>query len=382
MTGIAHYWIWIVYSLVTIFSLFYVRLMFKYLRGWNRLSFTIPKNLSTSTKVSVVIACRNESTNVRKCLDSLVNQSYNTALYEVIIVNDHSVDDTPDIIQSYSNQFANVRLINLEEGTGKRAALSEGIKQANGDFIMTTDGDCWVEPTWIESVVQVYESQQSKMVLGPVRFTKGYNLLTKFQELDFIGMIGIAGGSTSNGYPHVCNGANLSYEKSAFEQIQGFDGEEKNPSGDDMILLQKMNVVYQNQIHFVKINRAMTYTDAMHNWKDFLNQRIRWASKSGEMLDKKITLILGSVLVYNLIPVLLIINAIWIEELWLLLAMHVGLKFIVDSIFFSRILGFFERKSLLLFYPIAQVMHIFYIVAVGALSQFVSFDWKGRKIQA
>ena len=143
----------------------------------------------------------------------------------MIIVNDHSVDDTPDIIQSYSNQFANVRLINLEEGTGKRAALSEGIKQSNGDFIMTTDGDCWVASTWIESVVQVYESQQSKMVLGPVRFTKGYNLLTKFQELDFIGMIGIAGGSASNGYPHVCNGANLSYEKSAFEQIQGFDGE-------------------------------------------------------------------------------------------------------------------------------------------------------------
>ena len=78
----------------------------------------------------------------------------------------------------------------------------------------------------------------------------------------------------------------------------------------------------------------------------------------------------------------MIINAIWIEELWLLLAMHVGLKFIVDSIFFSRILVFFERKSLILFYPIAQVIHIFYIVVVGALSQFVSFDWKGRKIQA
>lgn len=350
--------------------------------GWMKLSKTFIPPSHPNTKVSVIVACRNEEDHIEDCIQSLMNQSYPKDLYELIIVNDHSDDKTVEVIESIISSESNIHLHHASQGEGKRNALTEGIALAKGDFIMTTDADCWVSLEWIETIIENYQHTRAKMILGPVEFKQGNSLLTKFQDLDFMGMIGIAGGSTANQYPHVCNGANLSYEKEAFYQINGFEGEEKNPSGDDMILLQKMNLKYKGQIEFVKSQKAMTYTHPMYNWKDFFNQRIRWASKSGELLDKKISVILGLVLLYNLLSFVFIVLSFFKPIVIWLLLFHVVIKLLIDFLFLKEVLGFFNRRSLLFFYPIAQIMHLFYIIIVGIMSQISSFEWKGRKIQA
>jgi len=381
MTGIELYFSIGLIVVFILLNVFYVVLMSAYKKGWINLPL-INSKCVFNTNVSVIIACRNEAENIKKCLDSFINQTYPKHLFELIIVNDNSADNTPAIVEEYADKHSFIKLLNLQDVTGKRWAITKGVEYSKGDWIMTTDGDCWVEPTWLESVVSYYQTKNAKVILGPVKITKGYDILTKFQEIDFIGMIGIAGGSSSNGYPHVCNGANFSFEKKAFESINGFNGNENVLGGVDMFLLQNMNKLFLGQIHFIKSVKAFTYTTSMYTWKNFFNQRIRWASLSGGMIDKKIPYILGGVLLYNLAPLLIFISAFFIPQLWLVLIIHLTVKVLVDLTFFKPVLKFYNRESLIGFYPIAQVIHILYIVVVGILSRFSSFEWKGRKIQS
>src|SRR5689334_20411622 len=77
--------------------------------------FTMDPSWQGQTKFSVIIPARNEEENIRRCLDSVLQQNYPQNLFEVIVINDHSTDGTEAIIRSMQVQYANLRLLNLSE---------------------------------------------------------------------------------------------------------------------------------------------------------------------------------------------------------------------------------------------------------------------------
>lgn len=96
-----------------------------------------------AVKVSIIVPVYNVEKYLRKCLDSLVNQTLKDI--EIICINDGSTDDSLKVLQEYASEHLNVIVID-QENQGVSIARNNGINKAQGDYIGFVDPDDWVEP--------------------------------------------------------------------------------------------------------------------------------------------------------------------------------------------------------------------------------------------
>ena len=264
----------------------YLALCLWLLRGWRALPvWRIPEAYRPQASVSVIIPARNEAACIRFCINSILAQDYPTELMEIIVIDDHSEDDTADIIQSI--QASRLRLIRLEAhiepGTTqsfKKIAIQTGVAHAHGELILATDADCIAPPQWVRTVTSLYEMRRPVCILGPVGHHGETNFLERFQSLDLAGLMLCAGALTHRGFPLLANGANLAYARSAFEAVDGYQGIDRLASGDDLMLMHKFAERFPGRVEFLKNAEATTLTPAMPDWQAFRRQRIRWATKT------------------------------------------------------------------------------------------------------
>jgi len=261
----------------------------------------------------------------------------------------------------------------------KKKAIETGIKISTGDLIVTTDADCSMGSKWLSTVVAYYEANHPKMIVGPVMFYNERSLFHRFQVLDFMGLVGIGGAAIGNGMPQVCNGANLFYEKKVFEAFGGFEDIDHIASGDDMLLLQKIAQTDPKSIAFIKQREANVYIYPEDSVKAFALQRMRWASKTTKLVDKKVTVIvIGIFLFYLSFLVNAGLSFIDIRFLWIFIAQFV-IKSIVESIFLSRVAVYFGKMSLIWLILPLQAIHILYIIFISIASHVIKAPWKGRR---
>ena len=331
--------------------------------------------------LSVLIAARNEAAHIEACLQSILSQAYPPELMEVLVIDDHSTDDTAHLAANIKD--TRLRLLSLKEGHGKKAAIAKGISAANSELIVCTDADCIVPPNWLTYISSFYEKSAAKFIAAPVNFHQERNHFEQFQSLDFIGMMGITGAGIQLRFMHMCNGANLAYPKAVFQEVGGFEGIDGLASGDDMLLLQKIAARYPQDIGFLKNKNATVLTSAMPNWRSFLQQRLRWASKSSHYLEWQVTAISAIVFLgcVNLLLSLLLIP-VWGASLFLVFLVQLIVKSVADFLFLKQISHFFGRSDLLSHFGYAQVLHISYILSIGIWAMVkTDYSWKGRKLR-
>ncbi|HEY8387818.1 MAG TPA: glycosyltransferase [Parasegetibacter sp.] len=338
------------------------------------------------TFFSVVIPARNEEKNIGACIDSILAQNYPTDRFEILVVDDHSEDNTASIVRSYNQPI--IKVISLQDviedsavRAYKKKAIDAAIKEANGEWIITTDADCIVPDSWFQSFHSVIHDRKKNPVFiaGPVKYFHSNRFLSIFQSLDFATLQGVTAGSIYAGAPTMCNGANLAYSKSAFFEVGGFTGIDQVSSGDDVLLMQKMHKKYPGRIMYLKNRAAIVQTHPMPSLEDFINQRIRWASKAGNYDGILIYLVMGTVYLVNLLILLLGIAGFFNSIYWEYgLGVLIG-KTVIEMIFITPVIVFFNQVKLLIWFPLAQPFHIVYTVVVGFLGKFGTFNWKGRK---
>ena len=187
---------------------------------------------------------------------------------------------------------------------------------ATGDLIVATDADCIVPKRWLEILAACRESTGAVFIAAPVVFNRtssnkgvGFRFLSIFQEIDFMMLQGITGASVYRNIHSMCNGANLAYEKNVFHEVKGFKGIDQIASGDDMLLMHKIALQYPGRVQYLKSREAIVQTKPMQTWKQFFNQRIRWASKATYYKDKRITAALWMVYLFNLSFLVLVVMA-------------------------------------------------------------------------
>ncbi|HSZ26335.1 MAG TPA: glycosyltransferase, partial [Cytophagaceae bacterium] len=249
---------------------------------WMRIpEYRIKGKGQSVTFISVLVAVRNEADNIESLLSDLENQTYDKQKFEVVIVDDHSEDTTNIIVEQFiKNTDLQVRLISLPETlTGKKKAITEGAKKAKGSLLVTTDGDCNVNPDWLMVLENFYREKKLKMVTGAVTFKRGTSFRERVLELEFASLVGSGAASLQMGYPSMCNGANLAFDKEAFESVNGYEDSLKLSSGDDEFLMHKIYRKYPGKVAFVKNEKSVVETAAPKSWKLFFEQRRRWASK-------------------------------------------------------------------------------------------------------
>jgi cellulose synthase/poly-beta-1,6-N-acetylglucosamine synthase-like glycosyltransferase len=355
-------------------------LILYYRKGWDEIEpFIIPDQQPTK-RISVIIPARNEEENIGSVLTALKSQTYPGHLFEVIVVDDHSTDNTARIV----NGFSFVKLVTLQSNninSYKKKAIETGIAAANGDLVVTTDADCTLEGNWLRTIAAFQEKTNSVFIAAPVVMQNSPALLQTFQSLDFLVLQGITAASVQKRFHNMCNGANLAYERKAFSEVNGFSGIDHIASGDDMLLMQKISQNYPEGISYLLSKDAIVTTQPMKTWKDFFNQRIRWASKATNYNDFKIAGTLFLVYFFNCALLALFIAGFWNHNLWLGLAGVLAVKIIVEFIFIYPVAKFYNKESLLTWFPFFQPLHIFYTVMAGWLGVFGTFEWKGRRVK-
>jgi cellulose synthase/poly-beta-1,6-N-acetylglucosamine synthase-like glycosyltransferase len=317
----------------------------------------------------------------------VIAQNYPAHLYEIIVIDDYSTDETYALAKEINRE--NLKVLNLakyfgdaaEKVPNKKKAITIGVKNAKGQVIITTDGDCTMKENWLSTMVDAYQQQNFKFLTGPVLLSPAKGLLGLFQQIDVINMLGITGGTIANNYSTMCNGANLLYEKKAFMEVDGYKGNTDIPTGDDIFLMQKLEMAFPGSIGFVKNLDACVYSNPESTFADFVAQRVRWTSKSTAFQKRSVTAILMFAYLFNLLILIFIPIAFEKFELaWLPLALAFGVKFVMDLAFNIPVTGFFKKRILLLLLPVFEPLHIIYIVCVGVLGLSGKYTWKERKI--
>lgn len=337
---------------------------------------------------TVIIPARNEEEQIEKCLKTVLAQNYPPHLFEVIVADDYSADNTAGIVKSLQKQFSNLRLLQLEKvlphkqlNSYKKKAIELAIKEAKGDWIVTTDADCMVTENWLLNFNDFIQQHNAVFVAAPVKFVNTGSFVSIFQCLDFMSLQGITAAAVHHGFHSMCNGANLAYSKKVFYEVNGFKGIDNIASGDDMLLMHKIYVRFKKQVYFLFSPDSVVQTPPMQTWKDFINQRIRWASKADKFDDKRILTVLVFIYLFNLSFIIIPVAAIWYKKLWFYWLAMMAAKTVIELRFMFPVARFFKEEKLLWWFPVMQPFHIFYTIVAGWLGKFGKYTWKGRVVK-
>lgn len=371
-------------SLVSAFlTLVYGFLVLSFARGWQKIPAYYPQNSNPKTKVSIVVAARDEAHNIGKTIDDLLAQDYPKHLTEIIIIDDHSTDKTAEVILSYAH--SGVKLIKLNENGAlnsyKKKAIQTAIGTCFGDLVITTDADCRMGKQWLGTIVAMYETKGYKMISSPVAYFQEKNFFENLQSLEFLYLIGLGASTIGNGIPSTCNGANLAYEKETFYEVGGFTGIDDLASGDDELLLHKIAALYPQKIGFLKNREAIVFTHAKENLTAFIQQRKRWASKSTRYKNKWIIVLGVLIWMFNLSVLLNFLVGLFFPAYLLISLGQLLAKIMAEALFLWFVTGFAQKRQLLPLLPILNLGHILYMVYIGIAGNSGKYNWKGRMVK-
>jgi len=319
-----------------IYAVIFLALLYKYLIYPRKILFRSTKKLiSVSDQglgVSVIIAAKNEFDNLSEFLPTILEQDYSN--FEVIVVNDQSFDGTYLLLKDFQVKYPHLKIVNIDEEindfSGKKLALTLGIKAAKHEILLFTDADCLPSSNqWITTMMSGYTSKDIDFVIGfsPYFKTKGLlNFIIRYETLS-VGIKYLSSGL--NKRPYMGVGRNLSYKKSLFFNVKGFHPYLNIPFGDDDLFVNlhanksNTNVVFHPN-SFIE-SRPKT------NWEDYFYQKQRHqaASKYYRPGSKFRQLMDWSVLVwFYLFPLVLFLD----YSPWILIAGLFGLGIVIQMV--------------------------------------------------
>jgi cellulose synthase/poly-beta-1,6-N-acetylglucosamine synthase-like glycosyltransferase len=199
------------------------------------------------------------------------------------------------------------------------------------------------------------------------------------QTVEFMSLIGAGAVSMHAGAPNMCNGANLMYEKQAFEAVNGFEGAWHLASGDDEFLMHKIHAAFPRRVRFLKDPETIVRTGAHETFKGFFYQRKRWASKWNHYSNIAAVALAIAVFSFHLLCVGLWISAClgFASTALPLLA----IKMLAEWPYLHRLMRFHGHKQPALAIFCTAFLHSFYIVGIGIAGKIGGYEWKGRLVK-
>jgi cellulose synthase/poly-beta-1,6-N-acetylglucosamine synthase-like glycosyltransferase len=351
----------------------------------NKIEIVKNKNTVPKNRFSIVIPFRNEAQNLPNLLNSLSALNYPVELFEILLVNDDSQDNFNLILEEFTkqNQHLNLRLIQNVRKTNspKKNAINTAINLSKFEWIITTDADCNVPKLWLQMFNQFIEAEKPVFISASVKFNSQNSFLHHFQQLNFTSLMGSTIGGFGIKQPFMCNGANLCYQKTVFLELNGFDNNTNIASGDDIFLIEKILKAYPKKVKFLKSDVNIVETNTENTWKLFINQQIRWASKSASYKSLFAKFVGIVVFLGNLLVLILGFYILLFPEFWIYFMLVFTAKMIVDFILIAQTAIFLKSTKSLKYYLPVSLLYPFFIVFTGFLSTFKNYEWKGRSFK-
>lgn len=370
----------IFFLILGIYVFFIVQLVF----GFDKIKTFKSKDETATTTFSILVPFRNEAKNLHKLLQSISNLNYPKELFELILVDDFSSDNSERIYIDWrvknglieTTLLQNLRLTN----SPKKDAISRAVPIVKHEWIITTDGDCEVNNNWLLTLDSFIQNNATEMVVSPVIYKTKNNWFHHFQQLDMLSLQATTVGSFGIGKPFMCNGANFAYTKRLFNAFGGFIGNNKMASGDDVFLLQKAIKEQPNKVHYLKNISSIVTTKPKNNLYKLFMQRVRWASKSSRYSNFYSKALALSVLIMNASLVCGVYLTVSYELNWEVLLSVFLIKYVVDYILLFKSNKYLRNGKF--FLPFASSLtYPLFVTIVGFYSLFGSYTWKGRKFK-
>ncbi len=278
--------------------------------------------------VSVVICAKNEALNLKKNLPFFLEQDYPD--FEVIVVNDSSIDGTADILAVYATQYSNLKVIQItaeqKEGIGKKYPLSVGVENAMHEHLLLSDADCRpCSKNWISGMMNGF-TQNIEIVLGFGKYEKRSGWVNKLIQFDTFFVALQYFSFAIKGEPYMGVGRNLAYKKSVYDKVGGFNNHQNIASGDDDLFV--MEAANEKNVAIVTNADAHTISISKNTFGDYFNQKKRHLS-TGKLYRPDILFHLSVInLSFLYFPLLLWLNILlnnsllvvlilWMFTLWI-----------------------------------------------------------------
>ncbi len=232
---------------------------------------------STYCGISVIIAAKNEAHNLKKHLAAVLNQNY--PLFEVIVVNDNSSDDSLSVLKAFKEKYASLKIINLHNDfSSKKNALSEGINHSTYDTLCFTDADCFPKSTQWLSTMKNYISDQTPIVLGYSPYNKQAGLLNKLIRFETLQTAINYFGFANLNKPYMGVGRNLMYKKEVFKRLNGFNSHLDILSGDDDLFIN--SAIKHHNVGLCLDEKSFVVSEPKTSSSSWYNQKKRHYSTS------------------------------------------------------------------------------------------------------
>lgn len=369
---------WLLYF-VEIMAMLYLILISMYTYGLFKLRRVKYKPIEEFIPVTVVVAMRNEAGQIIELLKSFTQQDYPSKLLKMLVIDDHSEDDTANKVNDYISGSGsdNIQLL-YNNGQGKKDALWLGLNTSRSDLVLMTDADCLLPVNWVKTMASAYMHQDVKMLLGPVRLVPSGKLLMQFQELEFLSLLASTAGAAAVKLPLMGNGANIGLDRKSAIQIKTFH-DRNTVSGDDMFTLIAMRKKYGNKaVSFVYSSEAQIETQLQYSLNGFIQQRMRWVSKSRSYRDINVVLSALIVALFNFSLLLLMLASFYSSIFLLVYLLFVLFKFMIDYPLMYIYTGFAGRRKLLRWLLPLEFLYPVYVSSISLIGLVLPYHWKGR----
>ncbi|MCG8607887.1 glycosyltransferase [bacterium] len=324
---------------------------------------------------------------IHRCLSAILKQSYPRARMEILVIDDRSTDRTAEIVRKVAKKNTGVRLVQVTDTlpnvAPKKRALNLGVRQAKGEIIVTTDADCLPGRDWVAEMVKYFDSGVG-LVAGYNPYRHWGSTLSQFSRilaLDYFAMAAVAAASAGLGHPISCSGGNLAYRKKVYQQVGGFGPCSAWVSGDDDLLLQRVRQETRWKVRYAVAPNTFVPTAPPLSFKEFWNQRVRYASKCA-LYPRPVTNILIAVYLTNFLlaaglPALPFFPQIitpWLGA--------ICVKFGAEWWLLSRAKKLFRESYNLTVLLLTAILHPIYITLIAPAGQFFNFEWKRDRYPA
>jgi biofilm PGA synthesis N-glycosyltransferase PgaC len=350
--------------------------------GFFRLKTFAAQKVKPTTGFTLIIPFRNEAKNLPALMQSISKLKYPEKLIEVLFINDASEDASVVEIQQFMLKrkpfgwtiFDNER----RSGSPKKDAITLAVSKAKHDWIFTTDADCILPENLFNNLNSFLQNTPSKMIAGPVlALPENRFFISHYQFLESLTLAGVTMGAFGMGKPLMCNGAHLAYEKAAFEAVHGFEGNDHIASGDDLFLLEKMQSVFPEQVHFLKNKAQVVYTKPESNWSAVVRQRVRWAAKTSgyKSVFSKWT---GVIVLAANVSLLIAFVMLFKSESGVFFLVLILLKWGVDEVLVYQANAFFKHEIHWVYLRLMAFLYPLLTTYVALRALFGNYKWKGR----
>ncbi len=364
----------------------YLTIIFMMRLGWRKLKLhSIPAQKSKLKSISVLVIVRNEREHIISFLEEVLAIDYPREKFELIIIDDHSDDETFDLASDFIKS----------EGTGsfyiyksppeiasKKDSFLFGIEKANNGLIFKTDADCKIPKRILHQYSSYFNSPDVVMCCGFVFYEKHKGLLPQVFRIEHISLQSTTAGFFGIKHPIIASGANIGFRTEWAKQLMyhNHDTLRKNfLSGDDMFLLHAAKKSHREQIQFVLSSENNVLTKPPANMAAFFAQRARWSSKTRAVKDPLTFWTALIVFSYAVLLIMFLLLGFRFHELWVFALLLAGIKVFADYFALFPVFHFLKERFPVFIVFFMQLFYPIYIIVAALLGILGLYQWKNRK---